>query len=245
MIGDFGHSHSKNPKISGAAPWTNPNQMDTMVGTVDYMSPEMVKNQQDQGAMDSKYSSVVDEWSCGCIFYLCLTGVLPFSTDKLGNTMSTPKIFKAILDRELEFPEEFDLSDPCKDLISLLLDRNAERRITAEEALELRFFNDVPDRPSHLTDAAIQRRKDSLNMTMEHLKAKRRDSISHQSSDGRSKRMSGNIMNFLKQATQEMEKAEAARAGIENSESDAEFFKDVGEFREAKRVEMTKDFTRV
>jgi hypothetical protein len=57
--------------------------------------------------------------------------------------------------------------------------------------------------------------------------------------------MSGNIMNFLKQATQEMEKAEAARAGIENSESDAEFFKDVGEFREAKRVEMTKDFTRV
>jgi serine/threonine protein kinase len=215
MIGDFGQSHSTNPKISGAAPWVNPNSMDTFVGTVDYMAPEMVKNQKGEGesGADSSYSTLVDEWACGCIFYLCLTGVLPFSTDANGNALSTPKIFNNILNsNKVTFPAEFQFSDSCKvrtrrkdrllpknfrnpivriliqpnpvtfaptpqDLITLLLEAKPDRRITAKEALELSFFKDVPDRPSHLTDAAIARRKSSLNNTMVNLKNKRRDSI--------------------------------------------------------------------
>ena len=117
MIGDFGQSHSTNPKISGAAPWVNPNSMDTYVGTVDYMAPEMVKNQKGEGesGKDSSYSTLVDEWACGCIFYLCLTGVLPFSTDANGNTLSTPKIFNNILNsNKVTFPAEFQFSDSCK-----------------------------------------------------------------------------------------------------------------------------------
>ena len=64
-----------------------------------------------------------------------------------------------------------------QDLITLLLEAKPDRRITAKEALELSFFKDVPDRPSHLTDEAIARRKSSLNNTMVNLKNKRRDSI--------------------------------------------------------------------
>ena len=43
----------------------------TMVGTVNYMAPEMIK--------DNSASMATDLWCLGCIFFKMLTGQVPFT----------------------------------------------------------------------------------------------------------------------------------------------------------------------
>ena len=71
-------------------------------------------------------------WSVGVILYILLGGYPPFIDD------NQRKLFRKIRKGQYEFHEEYwgPVSEDAKNLISNLLCVNAERRLTAREALQ-------------------------------------------------------------------------------------------------------------
>ena len=119
---DFGCSKyfvkkKKHKKLSG------------IIGTTLYCSPEVV---------DDLYDELCDEWSCGVLMYMLLSGEPPFQ----GN--SEEEIFQKIKKCQYSFkPKEFDdVSKNCKDLIRKLLGPKKRKRIKACEALRHPFFTE-------------------------------------------------------------------------------------------------------
>ena len=116
---DFGSAKMKkrsvNEKLTG------------VTGTTYYCSPEVIKE---------KYDFECDEWACGIMMYILLTGEPPF----IGDTED--EIFSNILNRKLNLdnPKLKNVSDSCKDLINKLLEKKANKRILASEALKHKFF---------------------------------------------------------------------------------------------------------
>ena len=116
---DFGcsklFSKKANQKISG------------IIGTSLYCSPEVINN---------LYDEKCDEWSCGVMMYLLLTGEAPFQGD------TEEEIFKKIkkCKYDLNLPKFNEVSDNCKDLIKKLIEPDINKRIKASEALKHPFF---------------------------------------------------------------------------------------------------------
>ena len=117
---DFGSAKMKkqgktNEKLSG------------VTGTVYYCSPEVVKD---------KYDFDCDEWACGVMMYILLTGYPPF----VGN--DEDEIFNNILKEEPDFnvPELKNVTENCIDLMKKLLEKDANKRIKSDEALKHDFF---------------------------------------------------------------------------------------------------------
>ena len=101
--------------------------IDDIAGTLNYLSPELIKGQM---------IKELDEWACGVLMYYLLSGKFPFD----GKTQE--EIFDNIEKQELNLniPELKNISDECKDLISLLLERDVNKRIKAKDALGHNFF---------------------------------------------------------------------------------------------------------
>ena len=98
-----------------------------VTGTVYYCSPEVVKD---------KYDFDCDEWACGIMMYILLTGYPPFQ----GN--DEDEIFDNILKTKPNFdvPELKHVTISCIDLMKKLLEKDSEKRIKAAEALKHEFF---------------------------------------------------------------------------------------------------------
>ena len=99
-----------------------------VTGTVYYCSPEVIKDKDDFEC---------DEWACGIMMYILLTGYPPFMGE------NEEEIFENILKNELnlDVPELKNVSEPCKDLIKNLLEKKANKRIRADDVLKHEFFN--------------------------------------------------------------------------------------------------------
>ena len=78
-----------------------------MLGTADYMAPEVIKGEENTYALDF--------WSLGVIAFEFLTGWLPF------NAKTSDLVFEKILKRELEYPkigtEDGEISKEAFDFI--------------------------------------------------------------------------------------------------------------------------------
>ena len=92
-------------------------------GTTDYMAPEVFRG---------IYNEKCDMWSCGVVLYVMLSAVLPFPSpnDEVAE--------KAICQGKYSFPKEYfgSVSKECKDLITKLLVKNPNSRLSAKEALQ-------------------------------------------------------------------------------------------------------------
>jgi len=109
QIGDFGWAcHKHNLKS------------DSVVGTLHYMAPEMLS--------EDEYDKRVDIWAMGILLYEMLVGELPF----YGADDS--ELEAQILTGTLKLPGF--LSQGAKDLLTRMLDRNPDTRITLAEILE-------------------------------------------------------------------------------------------------------------
>lgn len=117
---DFGCAKMKkktdiNKKLSG------------IIGTDYYCSPEVVKN---------NYDYECDEWSCGVMMYILLSGNVPFEGD------TEEEIFKKVLNNSpnMDIPELNHISNSCKDLILKLLEKDPNKRIKSADVLNDEFF---------------------------------------------------------------------------------------------------------
>ena len=110
-----------------------------IIGSTLYCSPEVV---------DDLYDELCDEWSCGVLMYILLSGEPPFQ----GETEE--EVFKEIKKCKYNFNLNAfkDVSYNCKNLIKKLLEPNKKKRIKASEALKHPFFTEFFN-PSHAMTA--------------------------------------------------------------------------------------------
>ncbi|KAL3152041.1 hypothetical protein ABBQ32_001154 [Trebouxia sp. C0010 RCD-2024] len=95
------------------------------VGTPDYLAPELL--------LGTGHGAEVDWWSLGAILYEFVTGVPPFNAD------SPEEIFSRILDRELKWPEDEEVTPECKDLVDRLLQLDPCDRLGHRGAGEIKL----------------------------------------------------------------------------------------------------------
>ena len=133
-----------------------------IIGTSIYCSPEVI---------DNLYDEKCDEWSCGVLMYILLSGQPPF------NGKTEEEIFKKIKKCEYNFsPEPFrNVSENCIDLIKKLLQPNKNKRIKAIDALKHPFFTETFN-----PDKALTQNKD-LSLIEKLTKIKRPYSKFHES----------------------------------------------------------------
>ena len=119
-----------------------------IIGTSIYCSPEVV---------DDLYDELSDEWSCGVLMYILLSGEPPFQGE------SEEEIFQKIKKCKYNFDAKAfdDVSDNCKNLIKSLLEPNKKKRIKACDALKHPFFTEFFNPSKAMTankDLSILRR---------------------------------------------------------------------------------------
>ncbi|XP_043971631.1 serine/threonine-protein kinase DCLK2-like isoform X1 [Gambusia affinis] len=97
----------------------------TVCGTPTYVAPEIIA--------ESGYGLKVDVWAAGVITYILLCGFPPFRSE--NNRQE--ELFEQILLGKLDFPPPYwdNITDSAKDLISRMLQVNAEARSTAKDVL--------------------------------------------------------------------------------------------------------------
>jgi serine/threonine protein kinase len=102
------------------------NALETPLGTVAYVAPEVFNQEQ--------YSKSVDMWSLGCILYFMLFGRPPFNSD------NDDELEELVSEGKYSFPTSRPVSDDAKDLVSHLLDVNPLKRYSAAQILEHRWI---------------------------------------------------------------------------------------------------------
>ena len=121
-LSDFGISKSVTESYSKCA---------TFCGTCTYMSPERINN--------ASYSYVADIWSLGVTLLECAIGKYPYD----GFQGPIDLMLHIVNDAPPVPPD--NLSDDLKDILTCLLEKDPEKRQTAESLLNHPFFTETSD----------------------------------------------------------------------------------------------------
>lgn len=121
-VTDFGSA-----KLLDADPGPEEGKKRSFVGSADFVSPEVLRNEPANAASDV--------WAFGCIVFQLFVGKPPFrgATDYLT--------FQKILKREMEYPDGFP--DEARDLIETILDLDGNSRPTASDLKAHPFFASI------------------------------------------------------------------------------------------------------
>lgn len=104
------------------------NSSERILGTPDYLAPELLLKQ--------GHGPAVDWWALGVCFYEFLTGIPPF------NDETPQKVFDNILNKNIEWPEGDEaLSAEAMEAVNLLLTMDPTERPAAKEVQQMAFFS--------------------------------------------------------------------------------------------------------
>ena len=123
-----------------------------IIGTIYYVAPEVI---------NKKYNGKCDIWSCGVIMYVLLTKKPPFGGDMPDEIIDN--IQKGSYD--LNSPTFDKISKSAIDLIQKLLNKDIEKRISAQEALNHPWFKEQKSRELYneiLDQKILQKLLDNL-----------------------------------------------------------------------------------
>ncbi|WWC71565.1 uncharacterized protein I206_105523 [Kwoniella pini CBS 10737] len=116
-----------------------PRYADSVVGSPDYMPPEVLRGK--------TYTYSADYWSLGCILFEFLCGFPPFSGSTPEETWANLKNWTRVLRRPVyDRPEDliFNLTDIAWDAVTRLIANPKERITTLDEIQTLPFFSNLP-----------------------------------------------------------------------------------------------------
>ncbi|KZT68829.1 kinase-like protein [Daedalea quercina L-15889] len=116
----------------------DPRYADSIVGSPDYMAPEVLRGK--------PYTYSVDYWSLGCIFFEFLSGFPPFSGSTPEETWTNLKNWTKVLRRpEYDKPEDliFNLTDIAWDAVTSLIAHASMRYSTLSQVADHPFFEGV------------------------------------------------------------------------------------------------------
>ncbi|CAI7931171.1 unnamed protein product [Closterium sp. NIES-54] len=91
----------------------------TLCGTLDYLPPEMVEG--------TSHDRMVDIWSLGVLAYEFLYGIPPFEST------STSQTYRRIMQVDLKFPRNINVSSDAKDLIQRLVVKEPSARLALKD----------------------------------------------------------------------------------------------------------------
>eukprot|EP00929_Paragymnodinium_shiwhaense_P119598 TRINITY_DN91501_c0_g1_i1.p1 TRINITY_DN91501_c0_g1~~TRINITY_DN91501_c0_g1_i1.p1 ORF type:complete len:2121 (+),score=667.37 TRINITY_DN91501_c0_g1_i1:86-6448(+) len=100
----------------GIAERVKTGRLHVVKGTPLFMAPEVV--------LGKGYTTSADLWSLGVVLYDFMLGTFPFASD----TASQTEIFRAVLRQPLKFPKSPKLEECSKSIMTLLLNREPEKR---------------------------------------------------------------------------------------------------------------------
>jgi len=122
-ITDFGLSKTEITSVAGLD--DEGTRATSLVGTKEYVSPEIIQHQ--------AYGQAVDWWAVGVLFYELLTGRPPFDT-KEGD------LFNRIVTQPVRFPEAVAMPESAKALIRALLQKRPEERPSYNDVKAHAFY---------------------------------------------------------------------------------------------------------
>ena len=93
-----------------------------MKETSEYLAPEVI--------LTNECKNESDWWSYGIILYQLLFGIPPFYS------LDDNKIKEQIINKQLKFPSDTDISENAKDLLKLLLNKNYQERLGSKNGFE-------------------------------------------------------------------------------------------------------------
>jgi non-specific serine/threonine protein kinase len=118
---------------------TEPRYADSVVGSPDYMPPEVLRGK--------TYTFSADYWSLGCILFEFLCGFPPFSGSTPEETWANLKNWTRVLRRPVyDRPEDliFNLSDTAWDAVTQLIAHPKDRVTSLQDIQKLPFFSTLP-----------------------------------------------------------------------------------------------------
>ncbi|THG97893.1 hypothetical protein EW026_g4205 [Hermanssonia centrifuga] len=117
---------------------SDPRYADSIVGSPDYMAPEVLRGK--------PYTFSVDFWSLGCILFEFLAGFPPFTGSTPEETWTNLKNWTKVLSRpEYDRPEDliFNIDDIAWDAVTRLIAHASVRYATLDQVKKHPFFNGV------------------------------------------------------------------------------------------------------
>ena len=108
----------------------NNDHRNTVCGTVEYMAPEILNNEE--------YNKGIDIWALGILLYELCHGYSPFNNENNSKKNKINIIEKKI--KESNFIIKDELSLECKDLIKKCLIKDLNKRITIEDIIKHPFL---------------------------------------------------------------------------------------------------------
>ncbi|WVR00002.1 hypothetical protein IAU59_007144 [Kwoniella sp. CBS 9459] len=125
-----------------------PRYADSVVGSPDYMPPEVLRGK--------TYTYSADYWSLGCILFEFLCGFPPFSGSTPEETWANLKNWTRVLRRPVyDRPEDliFNLTDVAWDAVTRLIAHPKDRVSALEDVQTLPFFSSLPFKSLRQIDA--------------------------------------------------------------------------------------------
>lgn len=119
--------------FGGACTWTAEEGLTGLVGTPQYVAPEVVTGYGEDKPTDAPYGKGCDMWSIGVLLYVMLSKTMPFRAKEVD------QLLKQVVKGKFAFkPEDRwrNVSPSAKDLISKLLVVDATKRLTVQQVRE-------------------------------------------------------------------------------------------------------------